>query len=264
MKIRIGLLTTLLISLLAINALAFPGDSRIPVRTPQQQQVPRQYPANQQMLPREATTAVNWSQWVIRAKQAVRTVLPQWVQTASLTGGVVNGSRVTGGALTAPNILPLLNLEMKTAGMPDRIAGGFAVPLTDAWTSWAASVRVPGLPWYPSFEMYPGPIAPPTPSPATPLRALTQVTAPLTPSLLAQSIRMRLGSEASSQEAVAAINDFCNWFYYGFDLWLTSATIREVSGTGRVPHFAPPMVNAGPVINGTASGGKLLPMPVWP
>jgi len=264
MKFLIALVTLLSINLLGMHAFAFQGDARIPLGTPTRQQLPRLYPSNPQVLPMEAKTAAHWSQWVLGAKQAVKTVLPQWVQMAGLTGGVVNGSRVTGGALTGPNILPLLTMEMKSRGMPEKIASGFAVPATAAWSSWAASVKVPGLPWYPSFEMFPGPLAPPTPSPATPLRALTQVTAPLTPSVLAQNIRIRLGNEASSQEAVTAINDFCTWFYYGFDQWLTNATIREVSGTGNVPHFLPPIVNAGPVIGGTANGGKLSPMPVWP
>jgi hypothetical protein len=264
MKLRIALLIILLISLFGMNAFALPTDSRMPLGAPQKQQLPRVYQSNTQGKLIESTTSANWSQWAAGAKKAIRTVLPQWVQMASLTGGVVNGSRVTGGALTAPNILPLLYMDMKTAGVPDRIASGFMVPFTDAWTSWAASIRVPGLSWYPSFEMYPGPVAPPTPSPATPLRVLTQVTAPLTPSMLAQNIRIRLGNEASSKEAVTAINDFCNWFYSGFDLWLTSATIREVSGTGNVPHFAPPVVNSGPVVGGTANGGKISPLPVWP
>lgn len=264
MKSRIVLFIILLIGLSEMNVFALPGDPRLPPGSLPKQESPRINQPSTQGKQKTITASAKWSAWVTGAKKSVRTVLPQWVQMASLTGGVVNGARVTEGALTSPNILPLLNVGMKTAGAPDKIANGFMGPVSEAWTFWAANIRVPGLPWYPSFEMFPGPVAPPTPSPATPLKALIHVTAPLTPSVLALTIRTRLGNEASSPEAVAAINDFCNWFYSGFNSWLSAATIREVMGTGRIPHFAAPVVNSGPVIGGTANGGKISPLPAWP
>jgi hypothetical protein len=248
MKSRIALLLILAISLMETTAFAGP---------------PAQGKLNK--LPgKEVVDPASWPRWVAGAKQGVRTGLPQWVDKAGLVGGIINGSIVTGGALAGPPLLPMISGKMKNAGAPDRIVAGFMGPVAEAWTAWSASVRVPGLAWYPSFEMFPGPVAPPTPGPAAPLMSLTQVATPLTPSMLAQAIRTRLGNDASSPETQAAIVEFCAWFYSGFSSWRLTATIRGVIGTGRVPHFAPPIVPGGRVIDGTANGGKILPQPVWP
>jgi len=263
MKICIVLLTMFTIGMSGINAHALTSETRLPARTQPLQPTSRIQPGTQEKV-LEAAAAAAWARHAAEAKQAVRTFLPQWVQSAKLNGVTINGPTATGGQLSGMNLHPLLYMHMINAGVPNRIAEGFMAPLTEAWKSWAASVRVPGLPWYPSFAAVPMPVAPPMPNQPTPFAALFQLTMSLTPSVLSMNIRTRLGNEATSPAAVAAINDFCNWFYAGFDLWRSSAIIREVMGTGPVPHFAPPVVPVGAVLNGTASGGRILPLPAWP
>lgn len=209
--------------------------------------------------------SANWPRWLAGAKQGVRTGLPQWVDRAGLVGGIVNGCLVTEGALAGPSLLPLISGGMKNENAPDRVIAGFMGPVADAWDAWAASVSAPGLAWYPSFEAYPGPFAPPTLSPEFPLISLTQERTPFDPSILATAIQTRLGNDASSREAQAAIDDFCVWFSSGFSAWLPGATIKGVIGTGPVPIFlTTPVPYSGGVVNGTANGGKISPPPVWP
>lgn len=251
------------------QGLACTGPDAAQLCVPPPPAAPRTFPAT---LPGKLNTfpgkaAVNpasWPRWVAGAKQGVRTGVPQWVQKTGLVGGVINANNVRAGALVGPPLFPLIAGGMKGAGAPDQLVAGFMGPVAEAWMAWAASISVPNLPWYPTFAAFPAPFAPPTPSPTTPLKALTQVTNSLTPPVLAQIIRTRLGGDAASPEAQAAITEFCAWFYSGFSVWLPAATISGVIGTGPVPSFLPPVVPVGPVVGGTANGGKIAPTPVWP
>jgi hypothetical protein len=206
-----------------------------------------------------------WPQWIEGAKKDIRTGIPMWIRMLGLKEGIVNGARVSGGYLGGPAPLVFGSMEMKLTGSPDRVTSRFMAAVSEAFSFWAASVRVPDLPWYPTFEVFPGPLAPPTPSPATPLSALIQSTAFLDPSMLSMNIRSRIGDEAASPEAKTAIDEFCNWLYSGFMTWRTFATLSGVLGTGPVPTFNPDArIYSGPVINGTANGGTISPVPSWP
>lgn len=206
-----------------------------------------------------------WPQWVEGAKKDIRKGIPMWLLMTRFKDGIVNGSRVSGGSLGGPTLLSFITTEMQLAGAPHPVVSQFMGAVSDAFTFWASSVKAPNIPWYPSFEMFPGPMAPPTPSPATPLAALIQSTAFLDPSMLSMTIRARIGEDASSPEAKAAIDGFCQWLYSGFRTWQSYATIKDVLGTGPVPTFSPESnIFSGPVINGTANGGTLSPSPSWP
>lgn len=206
-----------------------------------------------------------WPQWVDSAKKAVRQGVPQWIGMTTFKDGIVNGARVSGGQLGSPALLPFLTIEMKLAGVPDPIVSGFMGPVAEGFSFWASSAKAPNVPWYPSFEVFPGPVAPPTPSPPFPVSALIQAQIFLEPNMLASTIRMRIGGDADSPEARDAIDDFCRWLYSGFKLWLSSATIKGVLGTGPVPTFNPDArIFSGPVVNGTANGGNLYPLPTFP
>lgn len=206
-----------------------------------------------------------WPQWAEWAKKAVRRGVPQWIGMTTFKDGIVNGARVSGGYLGGPALLPFVSLEMKLAGAPDTIVAGFMGPVAEAFSSWASSARAQNFPWYPAFEVFPGPVAPPTPSPPFPLSALSQTPVFLEPNMLAVTIRTRIGGDAESPEAKAAIDDFCIWLHSGFKFWLATATLRDVIGTGPVPMFNPDArIYSGPVVNGTANGGTLSPSPSWP
>ena len=216
-------------------------------------------------LPEKIPVVQNqWPQWINSAKKSIRTGIPQWVNMVGLKDGIVNGANVTEGSLAGPSPSAMLTPTMMADGVPNSIINGLMGPVAEAVTSWASSVRVPNLPWYPSFLVVPAPIATPTKSPATPLAALIQTRAFLEPSMLTMTIQTRLGKEAATPEAQAAIKEFCTWFYSGFSTWLSTATIKEVLGTGPVPTFNPAAnIHSGPVVKGTANGGVITPAPVW-
>jgi hypothetical protein len=159
----------------------------------------------------------------------------------------------------------LLSLGMQTDRVPNTITDGIMGALSDALTLWGMSLQIPSLPWYPTFEVFPGPMAPPTPSPAWPLSSLVHTMGFIEPSTLSGVIRIRIGSDAMTPEAKTAIDDFCDWFSSGFKLWVATATIKDVIGTGPVPTFNPEAkIFVGPVVNGTATGGTISPAPTWP
>lgn len=222
-------------------------------------------PARVTAAPEKIPMARNqWPQWINSAKKSIRAGIPQWVNLVGLKDGVVNGATVTGGSLSGPSLLLMLTPSMMSDGVPNSVTNGLMGPVAEAVTFWASSVRVPNLVWYPSFLVVPGPIAPPTKSPATPLAALVQQKTYLEPTLLTMTVKTRLSKEAETPEAQAAIQEFCTWFYAGFSLWLSTATIKEVMGTGPVPTFNPGAnVLSGPVVKGTANGGVISPAPVW-
>jgi len=205
-----------------------------------------------------------WPGWIGSAKKSIRAGIPQWVNMVKLKDGVVNGATVTDGSLTGPSLLPMLTPSLMADGVPNSVINGLMGPVAEAVTFWASSVRVPNLPWYPTFVAVPAPVAPPTKSPATPLATLIQMKTFVEPAMLTLTVRARLAKEAETPEAQAAIKEFCNWFYVGFSAWLATATIKEVMGTGPVPTFNPAAnIFSGPVIKGSANGGVISPAPVW-
>jgi hypothetical protein len=227
---------------------------------------PALVPGGVKRPPERIPVAANpWPQWMESARKSVRQGFPMWLATARITGGIVNGSRVTGGSLEGPSMQQMLSLWMQSDQVPKTITDGIMGTLSDALTLWGMSLQVPNLTWYPAFEVYPGPMAPPTPSAAWPFSALVQTMGFLEPSTLSSGIRMRIGADAMTPEAKTAIDDFCTWFTSGFKLWVASATIKDVIGTGPVPTYNPGSnIFVGPVVNGTATGGTISPTPTWP
>ena len=140
---------------------------------------------------------------------------------------------------TTPMLLKYATAVAKAVGM--------------GWMSWAMSFKIPGLPMYPSFAMFPLALAPPMPSIPMPLLAMTQVTTTLGASALKQ---MMVGNLADPQapfhdklfEAIA------DGFEKSFLLWQASTMVTNILGTGPVPTFAPPYIPAGPVVGGTGIG----------
>lgn len=205
-----------------------------------------------------------WPEWIKSAKKSVRSGFPQWSNMLRLSGGVVNGGTVTEGYLSGPSVFMMLSPSMMSDGVPNPIINGLMKPIDEGVSYWASSLRVPGLPWYPSFMVVPGSIAPPTKSIQTRLADLTHIKTFLEPSMLAMKMKSQLGKDGESPEAQAAIKEFCDWFHSGFSLWLSVAFIKEVIGAGPVPAFNPSAnVFSGPVVNGTANGGVISPEPTW-
>ena len=129
-------------------------------------------------------------------------------------------------------------------------------------------VTVPGLPWYPAFAAFPGPVAPPMPNipvllPMCPSTGLADITVP-------QKIQKAILNEFKSklkQNCQEKIHEtvflaIATVLATGFTIWASTQTVNLVMGMGQIPTFAPPVVPAGPVVNGQnipSGGGNLMP-----
>src|SRR4029077_622845 len=81
-------------------------------------------------------------------------------------------------AIGAPGCLdgPELEADIKTAptcaafsGSKAKHRDAVAKGVSKCFKDWQGMVTVPGLPWYPAFAAFPGPMAPPMPNIPTPL-----------------------------------------------------------------------------------------------
>jgi hypothetical protein len=128
-----------------------------------------------------------------------------------------------------------------------------AAGVSNAWKNWQQSVFVPGLPWYPMFAAFPGPMAPPMPNIPTPVAALGQNAGALT----GGSIKNGIVAKAAGVANAAVIADaIATGFSAAFLTWQVATMVKNVMGKGPVPSFAPPYVPTGPVVM-----GDTLPVP---
>ena len=186
------------------------------------------------------------------AVQAVRT----WQTQARFRNIKVNSAVAISppGVLTGPSLDNLIKAGMIAEQCPQAIVDKFASAVAGAWRDWQNGVRVPGLPWYPSFIAFPGPQAPPTPNVPIPLSALpSSGLNKLKANGLEAELNAKLSGVRNQPGAQAAIKKFANQFGARFIVWRNSQFVTNVLGKGRVPNFAPPLVPIGPVVNGSAS-----------
>lgn len=117
-------------------------------------------------------------------------------------------------------------------------------------------VTITSFPWYPAFAAFPGPVAPPMPNVTWPLIAcpstgLADITVPM-------KLKKAMLSEFDSGLAEKCHDDIHESVFEaiatclstGFLIWVSTQMINLVMATGQIPTFAPPVVPAGPVVNG--------------
>ena len=128
----------------------------------------------------------------------------------------------------------------------------FAEGLGENWKLWHEGITAV-RPLYPAFASWPGPSAPPTAN--TPL--LIQMLPSAGDKMMEQNQLMaEITSGGAKGDPVAAgvFNAMTHAFVDVFKLWKMTHSLRNLMGQGPVPTFAPPVVPAGPVQEGTASG----------
>jgi hypothetical protein len=132
--------------------------------------------------------------------------------------------------------------------MRDAVAGG----VSENFESWRKNVMVPGLPWYPSFAAWPGPMAPPMPNVPMPLMSCvsSKMNKITVASELKKAIYSKLPGSMKSPETEAFVMGIAIQLSIHFLIWLASQQVMNVLGKGPVPSFAPPFVPVGPVVNG--------------
>lgn len=132
--------------------------------------------------------------------------------------------------------------------------------VSDQFDKWQGKVTVPGLPWYPAFAAYPGPMAAPTPNIPMPLIAcVSAMMAEITvPSKLKDAMVDALDSgikdDDPDKQHEALFDGIGTALALAFLIWLPSQQAMLVLGKGPVPSFAPPYVPVGPVVAGDNIG----------
>lgn len=181
----------------------------------------------------------------------------EYRRTASLVDVRIMAAAAIGGRLDGPAIDGLIARAPMVAGwggwdgmVRDAVAKG----LFHQWDALARSVKVPGLPWYPAFIAFPGPMAPPMPNVPTRFMTLAHDPVAMAPHNL----------KAAMRSALQANMDYCMEFFESIavalqvplQVWKNSQQVTLVLGRGPVPSFAPPYVPVGPVVDGSIMRGQ--------
>jgi len=184
---------------------------------------------------------------------AICSAWSQWQTAATMVGVVINAVTATGGQIVGPPLTPLI-LAQGPKGTPQEMkyTNVIANVIGTAWLSFTATVKVTGMPWYPAFAAFPGPVAPPMPNIPCPFAALTQVPVSISKDVLKAQMVGQLGDPKAlhHQELFESIADA---FEKSYNLWKVSTMVTNVLGTGPIPTFAPPFVPVGPVVGGVGT-----------
>ena len=198
---------------------------------------------------------------VARVISAAVSAFSAWRGSVTFSLSISGPSAFGGpGCASGLNVSGMILGSVSMAGLSaeDRqVAQASAEAIGGCLASFQRSIRVPGLSWYPSFAAWPGPMAPPMPNMPSPLVPISNLGA-IAPNTIRAAITQRLGRGATPTAARngAAIGAAVGGQYMGM---VASASVRNVMGHGPVPTFAPPIVLAGPVVNGSTipTGGHI-------
>lgn len=178
----------------------------------------------------------------------------KWKATASLHGVTIMGATAIGppGCLTGPPLAGFMQPSLQLQGDDRAIAQAAIAGISAVFERWRASVSIPGLPWYPLFAAFPGPVAPPMPNVPTSLASLSAsgLGALLSPS----SLEKAMSQAASHAVRAKGAPIFSRISVHAAPLLgasIAGSMVRNVLGQGPVPTFAPPVILVGPVVNGS-------------
>lgn len=177
----------------------------------------------------------------------------QWQSATVLTGVMINAVTAAGGQLVGPPLMPLIMASApKATPMELKYSTVIATVISNGWLTFTATVKVPGLPWYPAFAAFPGPMAPPMPNTPAPFAALVQMPASIAAPLLKTQMVGQLADPAAPFHA-QLFESIADAFEKSYNAWKGTTMVTNVLGTGAIPTFAPPFVPAGPVVGGVGN-----------
>ncbi len=171
----------------------------------------------------------------------------------------------TPGCLSGPELESFIKMAPSAVSMVgnmalhrDAVAKGVSV----CFKRWQDNVTVPGLPWYPAFAAFPGPMAPPMPNVPTPLIAcpsamMSEIVSPMSMKTeMDNALSGAMKSKDPDKHYEALHDAIATVLALAFLMWLPQQQVMNVLGMGPIPTFAPPFVPVGPVVN-----GQNLPIP---
>jgi hypothetical protein len=188
--------------------------------------------------------------YVGKVAAAIAAAITMWQLQAKFVNVKINGPVAVSppGSLQGPTLeAQIKSLSPQGSDWERKMSAAIAAGVSNAWKNWQQSVFVPGLPWYPTFAAFPGPMAPPTPNIPTPIATLGQNAG----SLSSGSIKNAIVAKAAGVANAAVIADaVATGVATAFVTWQTATMVKNVMGQGPVPSFAPPYVPVGPVVLG--------------
>lgn len=173
-----------------------------------------------------------------------------WQSSATMVGVLVNAVTASLGQVVGPPLTPLIMAQgPKKSPAELKYTNTIANVIGTGWLAYTATIKVPGLPWYPAFAAFPGPLAPPIPNIPCPVITLTQVTTTVSASAM-KSQMIGMHGDPKAQYHKEIYDAVCDAFEKCFTIWQASTMVTNVLGTGPIPTFAPPVAPVGPVVAG--------------
>lgn len=205
-------------------------------------------------------TAVNaeYDRFLDQMCDAIVKGFDQWRQTAMLTNVVINGAMATGGKVEGGPLEAFIKASAPMQGLFGKgapICDALSAAIGHGWQTTMSMLTMPPVSWYPSFDAFPGPLAPPTPNVPTPLSSLGIQLAMMNATLLGTDATRRL-SPPKPFAAEELITSVVTALEGELKMWVTLQQVMNVMGTGPVPTFAPPHIMVGRVM-----GGHVIPTP---
>ena len=184
---------------------------------------------------------------------AICSAWSQWQTAATMVGVMITGPVASVGQIVGIPWQPLIlaSAPMSTP-MELKYSNVIANVIGTAWLSFTASVKIPGMPWYPAFAAVPSPVAPPMPNIPCPFAALTQVPVSISTDVLKGQMIGQL-ADPNAPFMSQLFESISNAFEQCYDIWKISTMVTNILGTGPVPTFAPPYVPVGPVVGGVGA-----------
>ncbi|MGZ6143599.1 MAG: hypothetical protein ACXWLM_09675 [Myxococcales bacterium] len=168
-------------------------------------------------------------------------------------------------AIGSPGCLkgPELESNIKNAPSAAKMTGNMekhrdavAKGVSKCFKDWQDQVTVPGLPWYPAFAAFPGPMAPPMPNIPMPLITCisSKMTSIIMPDDMTKAMDDALDGGMKDKDPDKQYNALhkaiATVLSLAFLMWLPMQQVMLVMGKGPIPSFAPPFVPVGPVVGG--------------
>ncbi len=189
------------------------------------------------------------------ARTVTKNALNSWIASADVRGKVKGTAWFVDGEWlvnTHYDMKGAIHDGLRQAGAPEDAANAFAAEVTEGWKTWIRGYKTTNPAAFPLFAAFPGSTAPPTPAlvPSHRLRLGISTADRAMGTDLAGKIKGRLPNQSADGPAIDA---FASWLSGRFQAWYGDAYLKDLSGSGPVPSFAPPYVPGGPV-DGTLTG----------
>ena len=186
---------------------------------------------------------------------AVSKAIDLWRAQAKFKDLKVNGPTALGtpGCLDGPSIESnIKNFSRPAAsGNEKDWRDACAAGISKCFEDWQGKVMVPGLPWYPAFACFPGPMAPPMPNIPMPLQTCpSPMQMKMTPTMLKNAMCDNFSLDDPDDQFGAFAMALGTAIAASFTAWLPAQQVMAVLGKGQIPTFWPPYVPVGPVVMG--------------